>query len=152
MSSSRHGQSFPCLCPLTSVYIPKTFNLKTRRDVPNEKVIYKIVDLLNSKTMHFYNLPFALDTLRKGQWKDNVFSGIISYLEDNHLLTNVKHQQSIIVESDNYLLFDTLLFDFTLKSTKTVEHKLALCIPLKLSDSIFELYHSVLMTSHQGLH
>ncbi len=32
-----------------------------------------------------------------------------------------------------------------------MEHKMALCIPLELSDGIFELYHSGLMTSHQGL-
>ncbi len=32
-----------------------------------------------------------------------------------------------------------------------MKHKLALCIPLELSDGIFELYHSSLMTSHQGL-
>ncbi len=32
-----------------------------------------------------------------------------------------------------------------------MEHKLALCIPLELSGGIFELHHSGLMTSHQGL-
>ncbi len=101
--------------------------------------------------MYFYNLPFALDTLRKGQRKDTFFSGIINYLEDNHLPTNIKLQQSIIAEAENYWLFNTFLFHFTVKSSKTVEHKLALCIPLELSNSIFELYHSGLMTSHQGL-
>ncbi len=101
--------------------------------------------------MHFYNLPFASDTLRKGEQQDTFFSSIISYLEDNHLPNDIKHQQSIICEAENHLLFNTLLFHFTVKSSKTVEHKLALCIPLKLSDSIFQLYHSGLMTSHQGL-
>ncbi len=101
--------------------------------------------------MHFYNLPFALDTLQKSQHKDAFFSAIIKYLEDNHLPTNVKRQNSVIAESEHYLLFNTLLFHFTLKSNKTVEHKMALCIPLELSDGIFELYHSGLMTSHQGL-
>ncbi len=48
-------------------------------------------------------------------------------------------------EAENYLLFNTLLFHFPVKSTKTVEHKLSLCIPLKLSDSI------TLWSSHQGL-
>ncbi len=75
--------------------------------------------------MHFYHLPFALDTLRKGQCKDAFFSDIIRYLEDNHLPTNIKRQQSIIAEAENYLVFNTLLFHFTVKSTKTVEHKLA---------------------------
>ncbi len=104
--------------------------------------INTIVDQLNSKTMHFYNLLFALDTLRKGQRKDAFFSDIIRYLEDNNLPSNIKCQPSIIAEAENYLLFNTLLFNFTIKSTKTVEHKLTLCIPLELSDGIFELYNS----------
>ncbi len=101
--------------------------------------------------MHFYKPPFALDTLRKSQRKELFFSDIIKYLEDNHLPVNKKCQNSIIAEAENYLLFNTLLFHFTVKSIKTVEHKLALCIPLELSDVIFELYHLALMTSHQGL-
>ncbi len=101
--------------------------------------------------MHFYNLPFALNTLSKGQRKDIFYSSIISYPEDKHLPTNIKRQQSIIAEAENFLLFNGLLFHFTVKSSKTVEHKLALCIPLELSNSIFKLYHSGLLTSHQGL-
>ncbi len=141
---------FPRLRPLTSTF-NKDVQLKTRRDVPHQEVIDKIVDQLNSKTMHFYNLPFALDTLRKGKRKDTFFSSIISYLEDNHLPTNIKLQQSIIAEAENFLQFNALLFHFTVKSSKTVEHKLALRIPLELNDSIFELYHSGLLTSDQGL-
>ncbi len=64
---------------------------------------------------------------------------------------NVKRQNSVIAEAEHYLLFNTLLFHFTVKSSKTVEHKMALCISLELKDGIFELYHSGLMTSHQGL-
>ncbi len=109
------------------------------------------LDQFNSKTMHFCNLPFTLDTLRKGQHKDAFFSDIIHYLEDSNLPTNIKRQQSIIGEAENYLFFNTLLFHFKVKSSKTVEHKMALCIPHELSEGIFELYHSGLMTSHQGL-
>ncbi len=74
---------FPHLLSLSTEY-NKDLQLKTRRDVLRQKVINKIVDQLNSKTMHFYNLPFALDTLRKGQCKDAIFSDIIHYLEDNY--------------------------------------------------------------------
>ncbi len=102
--------------------------------------------------MHFYNLPFALDTLRKIQRKDAFFSDIIKYLEDNYLPTNVKCQNSIIAEAEHYLLFNTLLFHFTFRAkSKTVELKMTVCIPLELSYRIFELYHSDQMTSHQGL-
>ncbi len=79
------------------------------------------------------------------------FSGIIKYLEDNHLPTNIKSKQSIIADDENYLLFNTLLFHFTVQSNKTFKHKLALCTPLELGDGIFQLYHSGLMSSYQGL-
>ncbi len=118
--------------------------------LPDQKVINKIVDQLNSKTMHFYNLPFTTYLTKKTS-KDAFFSDIIKYLEDNYLPINVKCQNSVIAEAEHYLLFNTILFHFTAKSSKTVEHKMALCIPLELTDGIFELYHSGLMTSHQGL-
>ncbi len=79
------------------------------------------------------------------------FSDIIRYLEDNHLPTNVKSPNSVIAEAEYYLLFNILLFHFPVKSSKTVEHKIALCIPLELSEGIFELYYSDVMTSHQGV-
>ncbi len=63
---------FPSFLPLTSAFT-KGRKLKTCRDVPHQKVIDKIVVQLNSKTMHFYNLRFALDTLRKGQQKGTFF-------------------------------------------------------------------------------
>ncbi len=78
---------FPYLRPLTTSY-SKDLQLKTHRDLPHQKVINKIIDLLHSKRMHFFNLPFALNTLSKGQHKDAFFSDIIKYLEDNHLPTN----------------------------------------------------------------
>ncbi len=137
----------PRLHPLSTEY-SKDLQLKTHRDVPHQKVINKIVDQLNIKTIHFYNLMFALDILRKGKRKDAFFSDIINYLEDNHLHTNLKCKNSVIAEAENYLLFNTLRIHFTVKLSKNVEHNMALCIPLELSDGIFELYHSGLMTSH----
>ncbi len=52
---------FARLLPLCADY-SKYLQLKTRHDVPHQKVTNKIVDKLKSKTMHFYNLLFALDT------------------------------------------------------------------------------------------
>ncbi len=92
--------------------------MKTHRVLTNQKVIDKIVDQLNTKTIHFYNLPFALPTLRKAQHKNIFFSSIICYLEDNHRPTNIKCQQSIIAKAENYLVFNSLLFYFKVKLTK----------------------------------
>ncbi len=36
-------------------------------------------------------------------------------------MSNVK---TVIAEAEHYLLFNTLLFHFTVKSSKTVEHKM----------------------------
>ncbi len=55
------ARHFPCLGPLTTT-MSNDLQLKSGRDVPHQKVNNKIIDQLNSKTMHFYNLPFALDT------------------------------------------------------------------------------------------
>ncbi len=73
--------------------------------------------------------------------------GIISYFEDNQIL----RQNSNVAEAKNYLLFSDLLFHVTSESVTTVDYKLALCIPLDLCNKLFELYHSGLPTSHQGL-
>ncbi len=63
---------FPRLHPLTSTFI-KDVQLKTCRDVLHQKVIDKIIDQMNSTTIHFYNLPFALDILRKvGQVRSSI--------------------------------------------------------------------------------
>ncbi len=65
LQSVNMDRHFPRLLPLSTEF-SKDLKLKTGRDVPYKKLINKIIDQLNSKTMHFYNLPFALDTLRKG--------------------------------------------------------------------------------------
>ncbi len=52
------NKHFPCLRLLNSTQ-SKDLQLKTHMDVPNQKIIDKIVDQLNTKTMHFYNLPFV---------------------------------------------------------------------------------------------
>ncbi len=58
---------FPRLYLLNSTF-SKDLQLQSCRDIPHQNVINKIVEQLNSKTMHFYNLPFALDTLINGQY------------------------------------------------------------------------------------
>ncbi len=121
LQSVNVDRHFPRLLPLCADY-SKNLQLKTHHEVTHQKVINKIVDQLNCKTMQFYNLQFVLDTLRKSQHKDVFFSDVIKYLEDNHLPTNVKRQNSIITEAKHYLLLSTLLFHFTVKSSKTVEH------------------------------
>ncbi len=110
-----------------------------------------MIDQLNDKTNHFYRLLFELDTLHQSQYKNALFSPIISYLEDNHLPSNKKRQNSIIAELNYYLLSSDLLFHFATKSSKTEEDKFALCILLELCDKLFDIYHSDLLTSHQGL-
>ncbi len=52
LQSVNMDKHFPRLLPLNTE-LSKELQLKTRRDVPHPKVINKIVDQLNSKTMHF---------------------------------------------------------------------------------------------------
>ncbi len=126
LQSVNMDRHFPRLLPLCIDY-SKNLQLKTCREVPHQRSSIK---LLTSLTAKLYNLSFALDTLRKSQRKDTFFSDIIKYLEDNHLPNNIKRQNSIIAEAEHYLLFNTLLFHFKVKSSKNVEHKMTLAYHL----------------------
>ncbi len=64
LQSINMDSHFPRLLPLCTDY-SKDLQLKTRQDVSHQKFINKIIDQLNSKTMHFYNLPFVLLYLTK---------------------------------------------------------------------------------------
>ncbi len=98
---------FPNLVPLSNKILNNN-KLHTRKDVPDQCTIYKHLEVLNTKTKHFYYLPFKLDNLHKDQRKGPFFSSIISYLDDSHLLSNPMKLNSIIAEPYNYLLFDIL--------------------------------------------
>ncbi len=49
LQSVNMDRHFPCLLPLCTNY-SKNLQLKTRHDMPHQKIINKIVDHLNSKT------------------------------------------------------------------------------------------------------
>ncbi len=76
---------------------------------------------------------------------------IIDYLESNHLPSNLKCQQSIISEAENFIMFNNIFYRIVDKTARTIDYKIILCIPLQLSRKLFEIYHSCLFTSHQGL-
>jgi hypothetical protein len=141
---------FQPLTPLSTLP-SKNLQIKTRKDIPKQAFIDKLLDILNHKSSHFYHLPFSLDALRKSQRLDSFFAPLISYLESNHLPSNNKRQSTIISECENYILFNNLLYHINTPSSKVAVHKVALCIPVDISHKLFELYHSGLLTSHQGL-
>jgi hypothetical protein len=144
------SSDFEPLIPL-STEKSRNLQIKTRKDIPKQNVINKLLDLLNKKSTHFYHLPFTLDALRKSQRQDAFYAPLIQYLESNHLPANNKKQLTIIAECENYILFNDLFYHLTMPSNKVTIHKIALCIPHDLSQKIFGLYHSGLLTSHQGL-
>ncbi len=115
--------------------------------MPNQSFIDKILGLLSHKSRHFYHLPFELEVLPKEQRRDNFFAPIIEYLESNHLPSNIKCQQSIISETEHFIMFNNVLYRVVDKSIKTFDYKIVLCIPLELAHKLFEKFHSGLLTS-----
>ncbi len=63
---------FPRLRSLTSSFT-KDLKLKIRRDVPNQKVIDKIVDQLNSKNYAFLQFTICIGYFAEGSTKENIF-------------------------------------------------------------------------------
>ncbi len=91
------GEDFPRSITL-SIKNSSNLKIKTRKDIPNQSFIDKLLGLLNHKSQHFYYLPFKLTTLHKEQRKDNLFTPLIDYLESNHLPSKAKCQHMIIQE------------------------------------------------------
>jgi hypothetical protein len=132
---------FQPLMPLSTLPF-KNLKIKTRKDITKQTFIDKLLETLNHKSTHFYQLPFSLDALRKSQRLDPFYATLILYLESNHLPSNDKKQRTILAECENYILFNNLLYHFNTPSSKIAVHKVALCIPRDISHKIFELYHS----------
>ena len=143
-------EHFPSLQPLFDDPI-RDVRFKSRKDVPSQDHLDKIIRLLEHKTAHEYNLPFSLKELTKAQRKDPFFSKFIQYLESDHLPSNATARKSVIAESDFYALFGGVLFRMVPACKNDLKYKLSLCIPLDLAHKIFELYHSGLLSSHQGI-
>ncbi len=129
-------ENFPKLTALSTIN-SSNITIKTHKDMPSQSIINKLLDLMNHKINYFYHLPFELTTLRKEQRKDHFFSSIIDYLESNHLPSNIKRQQSIISEAENFIMFNNILCQIVDRTTGTIDNKIALCIPLQLSDNFF---------------
>ncbi len=60
------GDDFPRSIPLSTTK-SSNIKIKTRKDMPNQSFIDKILRLLNHKSRYFYHLPFELEVLRKEQ-------------------------------------------------------------------------------------
>lgn len=144
------AEQFPSLQPLLTGPTDKLV-MKSRKGLPSQEAINKILDVLNTKTMHYYKLPFNLAELRQQQREDPYLRKIIGYLESNILPKKSTHQRSIIAQAENYVLFSDLLFRVVNRSRKGLEPKTTVCIPENLAHRVFEQYHSGLLTSHTGL-
>ena len=125
--------------------------LKSRKSLPTQEMINKMLDTLNHKCKHFYKLPFEVSELRQKQREDPFFKSIISYLENDILPKQSDAQRSIIAQSEHYIMFSDILFRVTHRNKDQLGSKFALCIPQSLSTHLFEQYHSGLLSSHQGL-
>ncbi len=126
------GDEFPRSIPLSTKH-SSNIKIKTRKDIPNQSFIDKLLGLLNHKSRHFYYLPFELEVLCKEQHRDIFFAPIIKYLESNHLSSIIKCQKSIISDTEHFIMFNNVLYRIVDKSAKTFDYKIALCIPLELA-------------------
>ncbi len=95
----------------------------------------ELYGLLNHKSRLFYHLLFEMEVLRKER-RDKLFAPIIEYLESNNLPSNIKHQQSIISETELFIMLNNVLYHIVDKSAKTFHYKIALCIPLEQAHQI----------------
>ncbi len=124
-------------------------SIKYMTHLPKQKDLDKFLDQLNFKCLNLYQLPFDMIQLATAQLNDPYFKPFIQYLKHDSLPTNKRLRKNIMSQSENYILFNNVLFRTT-SSTK-VHDKLALCIPEKFAYQLFEKYHNNMLSSHLGI-
>ncbi len=90
------SDDFPRSIPLSTKQ-SSNIKIKTKKDMPNQPFIDKILGLLNHKSRHFYQLPFELEVLHKEQRRDKCFVPIIDAV---HLQEKLKKLTFVSLQSE----------------------------------------------------
>ena len=122
----------------------------SKRDLPCQKDIDKIMKQINCKVLRHTHLPLLLQDLRAAYLNSPYFKDIYVYLVQNRTPKCRKTCRRIEAMSESYMLLDTLLFKITHDKARD-EYTTVLCILTSKEDMILEQYHTSFKGSHTGI-
>ena len=121
------------------------------KKVPRQQELNKILKEIKTRCLRDFSIPLKTAEIKREQAKDPYFKDIYAYLSSGILPSLKRKARSILVQSEQYILVQNVLFKCDLDRKKDTM-KLTLCIPDTQAQYIISLYHESLLGSHQGVH
>jgi hypothetical protein len=118
--------------------------------LPKHSEVQKHLSLIKQKCLRDFNIPLKSAEIKREYPTSLYFSGIYKYLKTGELPARRRRAQSIIKNSENYVLIQDLLFRITLFGSDE-DLSLQLCIPESHASFVISMYHESLMAMHQGI-
>ena len=122
----------------------------TKRDLPRQAEIDRVMRRINHKVLRNIHLPLTLRDLQAAYLQSLQFRGIYIYLAQNRMPKSRKDVKCIAITSQDYMLLDSLLFKIVPDKIHD-EPTSVLCIPTSKVDILLDAYHSSLVGGHAGI-
>ena len=122
----------------------------TKRDLPRQAEIDRVMRRINRKVLRNIHLPLTLRDLQAAYLQSPQFRGIYIYLAQNRMPKSRKDAKRIAIASQDYMLLDSLLFKIVPDKIRD-EPNCVLCIPTSKVDILLDAYHSSLVGGHAGI-
>ena len=137
-------------------YVQEPYELKDLIDtsklvqkfLPKQMDIDKILDIIERKVLKGTHVPLTIKEIQAGYLSNPYFKDLYLLLSQNKLPSKRSSVKKVETLAENFVLLDSLLF----KLVTTPDKETALlAIPEICVDKIIALYHTSLITGHQGV-
>ena len=124
-----------------------TTNIRLRH-LPNQHELSESLNMLKTKVLKNYHLPYTKQQIGKLQALCPNFRDVYNFINEGLLPSTKAAAKRIINISDKYVIVDSVLF---LLSTRDDIITLKLAVPQSVVPYIMSLYHDSLLACHQGM-
>ena len=116
--------------------------------LPKQMDIDKILDIIKRKVLKGTHLPLTIKEIQAGYLASPYFKDLYLFLSQNKLPSKRSTIKKVETLAESFVLLDSLIF----KLVTTPDKEAAiLAIPEICVDKIIALYHTSLLTGHQGV-
>ncbi len=128
--------------------ITKVQSLKTTH-IPKQIELNRMMDVIKRKLLRDFNLPVAINDVRKAQLSSPTFKPIIDWLRHGILPKDSRSARSIQLKAEEYIMCNGVLFRLFFKADG--DFILQLAVPEELADTVISAYHGPILAGHAGV-
>ena len=104
-----------------------------------------MLDLIKRKVLRDYHLPIDVQKMRREQQMCPHFHKVYSYISSGLLPAKKSAARRVIVDAEQYVLVEGVLFRLTVFPESDDSCKLSLAVPESMAAQIISLYHDSLL-------